>query len=119
MTSTERHDECDVGEGFLGTARICELFPSRESRLDLPLAVRLVRVHVDVRAAVGEVHLGGVVAPRTERHLAVLVVERVVRDVDLTHRPEHASRLPPDVSRRVDYRPEVVIRLVDRFRSAM
>ena len=119
MTSTERHDECDVGEGFLGAARICELFPSRESRLDLPLAVRLVRVHVDVRAAVGEVHLGCVVAPRTERHLAVLVVERVVRDVDLTHRPEHASRLPPDVSRRVDYRPEVVIRLVDRFRSAM
>ena len=46
---------------------------------------------------VGEVHLGRVVAPRSELEVAVLLVERVVRDVDLAHRLEHAARLPVNV----------------------
>ena len=40
------------------------------------------------------VHLGRVVGPGAERQVTLLLVERVVGDVDLTHRLEDAARLP-------------------------
>ena len=80
-------------------------------------ATDTVGVEVDVVNCVGEVHLCSVVAPRSEREFAGLVVERVVRDINLTHRLEHTARLPVNLSRVLDYCSELVVLLVDVLRS--
>ena len=77
-----------------------------------------VRIQIDGIEHVGEVHLGRVVAPRTERQATRLVVEWVVRNVDDAHGLEDAARLPVDGSRAVDDGTELVVLLVNVFRSA-
>ena len=74
MVSRPAHvdDEGHVGELVLGAAGVGELLALGHRVHDLPLAVGLVRVHVDRARHVGQVHLGRVVRPRPEHHLACL-----------------------------------------------
>ena len=64
---------------------------------------------------VGEVHFGGVVAPSSELEVAVLFVEGVVRDVNLTNSLEHSSRLPMHTPTAVNDRPELTVVAVQIF----
>ena len=65
---------------------MAELHPKTYlGRDDLPLAIPLVRVQVDLVWRVREVHLGSVIGPRPKHQGAGLVIEREVRDIDLTH----------------------------------
>ena len=102
------------GEGHKGKPLVRsrvkeELITDHLRLMDLPLPVGLVAVHVDDVAGAAQVHLGGVVAPRPEHQCTSLLVKRVVRDVDLTHRLEHAARLPVDASWRVYYGSELSV----------
>ena len=61
----------------------------------MPLAVLSVRVTVDRIVHVRHVHLGRLVGEGTKRHRTVLLVERVVLDVDLAHRLEDTCKTAP------------------------
>ena len=50
--------------------------------------------------------------------LAALFVERIVRDVDLTHGFEDSPRLPVDLPIRLNYRPELTVVTIDTISTA-
>ena len=65
----------------------------------------------------GEVHVRRVIGPRSEDERAHLFVKRVVGDIDLTHRLECTSGLPPNTSVVVEYRSEVTVVFVNPLSS--
>ena len=109
VASSHEDAERHVGEPFGGTRIEEELVPLHPRPFNAPLAVFLVAVHVDRHVRVRHVHLRDVVAPRAEHQLAALHVERVVGDVDLALRLEHAARLPVHMTAAQDDRPELAV----------
>ena len=95
--------EHDVGEPLLLAALEEELPPLHRGPHQLPLPVLLVVVQVDGVLVRAQVHLGGVIAPRTEHQVALLLVKRVVRDVYLAHGLENSARLPSYRPLRLDH----------------
>ena len=84
-----------------------------------PFAVFLVRLHGYLSALCGEVHLRRVVRPGAEYQVTLLLIKRIIRDVNLAHSLKHPSRLPPDLTTRVDISLEVMVVAVYALRSAI
>jgi hypothetical protein len=118
IASLHVQDKLHVGEALRRAAFEGELLADDLRRVDLPLAVFLERIHVDDLLHVGQVHLGRVVRPRTKHEAALLLVERVVRDVDLAHRLEHAPGLPVHFALVRHNGAELAIVTVDAIRTA-
>ena len=76
---------------------------------NLPFAVEFVRVDVDDVRRVRQVHLVGVVGPRAEAEVAVLVVEGEVSDVNRTSCVEDTTRLPVNSTRVCDESAELAV----------
>ena len=116
VLALQRDGERDEREALVGVVGEVELGATQRRVQHQPLAVRLVRVEVHRVSRRRQVHLGRVVRPGAERQVALLLVERVVGDVDLTHGAEHAARLPAQRAVRLEHDEELVVRLVDRLR---
>lgn len=77
----------------------CIHFAANCSRFEnLPFTVFLEGIEVDDVFNAGQIHLQGVIRPRSEHDGAALLVKRVIGYVDLTNGLEHPSRFPVDLS---------------------
>ena len=83
----------------------------------IPFAVRFKRVHGYRGTLCGQVHLGCVIRPGAKHQVAFLLVEWVIRNVNLAHGLKHAPRLPSDTPIRENIGLEIPVIPVDTFRS--